>query len=139
MQELSDAAAVLAEGSLAGPLDRQRRLRWAERLRVTQSSLPTRVRHPGQPYSSPCATIALTRMSPLPCLLRYSGSAAPGRSHCVLLHSAPSCTFANQPQCITTPGHAACQALKLRRSAVSTVIASQVVAGRLSSTGAKSV
>lgn len=43
MQELSDAAAVLAEGSLAGPLDRQRRLRWAERLKVTQSSLPTRV------------------------------------------------------------------------------------------------
>lgn len=42
-QEVSDAAALLAEGSLAGPLDRQRRLRWAERLRVTQSSLPTRV------------------------------------------------------------------------------------------------
>ncbi|KAL3137629.1 hypothetical protein ABBQ38_004906 [Trebouxia sp. C0009 RCD-2024] len=42
LQELSDAAAVLAEGSLAGPLDRQRRLRWAERLKVTQSSLPTR-------------------------------------------------------------------------------------------------
>ena len=45
-QEVSDAAAVLAEGSLAGPLDRQRRLRWAERLKVTQCSLPTRVRLP---------------------------------------------------------------------------------------------
>ena len=44
VQELSDAAAVLAEGSLVGPLDRQRRLRWAERLQVTQSSLPTQVR-----------------------------------------------------------------------------------------------
>lgn len=43
LQELSDAAAVLAEGSLVGPLDRQRRLRWAERLQVTQSSLPTQV------------------------------------------------------------------------------------------------
>ncbi|KAL0029509.1 hypothetical protein WJX79_000191 [Trebouxia sp. C0005] len=41
LQELSDAAAVLSEGSLVGPLDRQRRLRWAERLQVTQSSLPT--------------------------------------------------------------------------------------------------
>lgn len=43
LQELSDAAAVLSEGSLVGPLDRQRRLRWAERLQVTQSSLPTQV------------------------------------------------------------------------------------------------
>lgn len=44
MQEVSDAADVLAEGSLLGPLDRQRRLRWAERLHVTQPSLPTQVR-----------------------------------------------------------------------------------------------
>ncbi len=43
LQELSDAAALLSEGSLVGPLDRQRRLRWAERLQVTQSSLPTQV------------------------------------------------------------------------------------------------
>lgn len=43
MQELSDAADVMAEGSLLGPLDRQRRLRWAERLQVTQPSLPTQV------------------------------------------------------------------------------------------------
>ena len=49
-QEVSDAAAVLAEGSLVGPLDRQRRLRWAERLQVTQSSLPTRV---GLPADTP--------------------------------------------------------------------------------------
>ena len=60
LQELSDAAAVSAEGSLAGPLDRQRRLRWAERLRVTQSSLTTRV-HPlssnlQHPYLETCMT-----------------------------------------------------------------------------------
>ncbi len=51
LQELSDAAAVLSEGSLVGPLDRQRRLRWAERLQVTQSSLPTQVSTtPGSRY-----------------------------------------------------------------------------------------
>lgn len=43
MQELSDSADVLAEGSLMGPLERQRRLRWTERLQVTQPSLTTQV------------------------------------------------------------------------------------------------
>ena len=94
MQELSDAAAVLAEGSLAGPLDRQRRLRWAERLRVTQSSLPTRVRHPNLPYSCAvaCASVTLTCRNVSTCLAillrRFSTWALP-------LCAALACTFAN--------------------------------------------
>ena len=47
LQELADAAMLLQEGSVAavtGPHERQRRLRWEERLRVTQSSLAVQVR-----------------------------------------------------------------------------------------------
>ncbi|KAK9842495.1 hypothetical protein WJX81_002719 [Elliptochloris bilobata] len=40
LQEAADAAALAAEGCL-GPNERQRRLRWPERLRITQSSLAT--------------------------------------------------------------------------------------------------
>lgn len=43
LQELSDAAVLLQEASLAGTLERQRRLRWEERLKVTQSSLTVQV------------------------------------------------------------------------------------------------
>ena len=43
LQELSDTAVLLQEASLAGPLERQRRLRWTERLKITQSSLPVQV------------------------------------------------------------------------------------------------
>ena len=43
-QELGDAAGLLAEGSLTGDKDRRRKLRWRERLSVTQSSLTTQVR-----------------------------------------------------------------------------------------------
>ena len=47
MQELSDAAMLLSEGSLAlvtGDKDRQRRLRWQQRLGITQATLATQVR-----------------------------------------------------------------------------------------------
>ena len=46
LQEAADVAALTAEGCL-GPHERQRRLRWPERLRITQSSLATqaRIRH----------------------------------------------------------------------------------------------
>ncbi|BDA43155.1 Serine/threonine-protein kinase ATR at C-terminar half [Coccomyxa sp. Obi] len=40
LQEASDAAQLAARGSL-GPIERQRILRWDERLRITQSSLAT--------------------------------------------------------------------------------------------------
>lgn len=40
LQEAADVAALTAEGCL-GPHERQRRLRWPERLRITQSSLAT--------------------------------------------------------------------------------------------------
>ncbi len=43
LQELSDAAVLLQEGSVASPQERQRRLRWEERLLVTQSSLNVQV------------------------------------------------------------------------------------------------
>lgn len=43
LQELSDASVLLQEASLAGTLERQRRLRWEERLKVTQSSLTVQV------------------------------------------------------------------------------------------------
>ena len=43
LQELSDAAVLLQEASLAGTLERQRRLRWEERLKVTQASLTVQV------------------------------------------------------------------------------------------------
>lgn len=42
LHEASDAAQVAARGSL-GPIERQRVLRWDERLRITQSSLATQV------------------------------------------------------------------------------------------------
>jgi serine/threonine-protein kinase ATR len=42
LQEASDAAHLAARGSL-GPIERQRTLRWEERLRITQSSLATQV------------------------------------------------------------------------------------------------
>lgn len=45
LQEAADVAALNAEGSL-GPNERQRRLRWPERLRITQSSLATQARGP---------------------------------------------------------------------------------------------
>lgn len=45
LQELSDAAVLLQEASLAGPLERQRRLRWDERLKVAQSSLVVQVKY----------------------------------------------------------------------------------------------
>lgn len=45
LQEAADVATLNAEGSL-GPNERQRRLRWPERLRITQSSLATQVRGP---------------------------------------------------------------------------------------------
>jgi len=38
LQEAADVAALAAGGSL-GPHERQRRLRWPERLRITQPSL----------------------------------------------------------------------------------------------------
>ena len=42
--EAADCAALLQEGSLGvGPLDRQRRLRWDERLAATHPSLTTQV------------------------------------------------------------------------------------------------
>ena len=40
MQEASDAATLVAKGCM-GPIERQRLLRWDERLRITQSSLGT--------------------------------------------------------------------------------------------------
>ena len=40
MQEASDAATLVAQGCM-GPIERQRLLRWDERLRITQSSLGT--------------------------------------------------------------------------------------------------
>ena len=43
LQELADAAFLLQEGSVAGEKDRQRRLKWEERLQVTQSSLAVQV------------------------------------------------------------------------------------------------
>ena len=43
LHEASDAAQLAARGSL-GPIERQRVLRWDERLRITQSSLATQVR-----------------------------------------------------------------------------------------------
>ncbi len=43
LQEASDAAQLAARGSL-GPIERQRILRWDERLRITQSSLVTQVK-----------------------------------------------------------------------------------------------
>lgn len=43
LQEAADVAALTAEGCL-GPHERQRRLRWPERLRITQSSLATQAR-----------------------------------------------------------------------------------------------
>lgn len=43
LQEAADVAALNAEGSL-GPNERQRRLRWPERLRITQSSLAAQAR-----------------------------------------------------------------------------------------------
>lgn len=46
LQELADAAVLLQEASLAGTLERQRRLRWEERLNVTQSSLTVQVHSP---------------------------------------------------------------------------------------------
>lgn len=42
LHEASDAAQLAARGSL-GPIERQRILRWDERLRITQSSLATQV------------------------------------------------------------------------------------------------
>lgn len=42
LQEAGDAAHLAARGSL-GPIERQRTLRWEERLRITQSSLSTQV------------------------------------------------------------------------------------------------
>ncbi len=43
LQEIEDAAA-LQQGIKVGPLERQRKLRWQERLRATQPSLLTQVR-----------------------------------------------------------------------------------------------
>lgn len=43
LQELSDAAVLLQEGSVASLSERQRRLRWEERLNVMQSSLAVQV------------------------------------------------------------------------------------------------
>ena len=39
-QEASDAATLVAKGCM-GPIERQRLLRWDDRLRITQSSLGT--------------------------------------------------------------------------------------------------
>jgi len=46
LQEAADVAALAAGGSL-GPHERQRRLRWPERLRITQPSLATQARAAG--------------------------------------------------------------------------------------------
>ena len=45
VQELGDAAGLLAEGSLShtGDKDRRRKLKWQERLSITQCSLATQV------------------------------------------------------------------------------------------------
>ena len=43
LQELGDAATLLQEGSVVGAVERRQRLRWEERLRVTQSSLVVQV------------------------------------------------------------------------------------------------
>ena len=53
LQEASDAAVLLQEASLAGTLERQRRLRWQERLKVTQASLTVQVRTAFFDVSSP--------------------------------------------------------------------------------------
>lgn len=45
MQEASDAATLVAKGCM-GPIERQRLLRWDERLRITQSSLGTQAGYP---------------------------------------------------------------------------------------------
>ena len=45
VQEASDAATLVAKGCM-GPIERQRVLRWDERLRITQSSLSTQACNP---------------------------------------------------------------------------------------------
>lgn len=54
LQELSDAASLVQEGSIVGPLGRQQRLRWDERLKVTQASLAVQVLAHLASFHSPC-------------------------------------------------------------------------------------
>ena len=106
LQELSDAAALLSEGSLVGPLDRQRRLRWAERLQVTQSSLPTQVStcpvRPGLELPG-CSVIP---SKSLQCYRAAQGSVQP----------IPALEFCSVTTLPATPGYAGTQLPPVRNS-----------------------
>ena len=67
VQEASDAATLVAKGCM-GPIERQRVLRWDERLRITQSSLSTQARRLRLPNDSlPSASPELNSVCRLLC------------------------------------------------------------------------